>query len=163
MDSICKVISDRLSQGASGGDGRDLSLVPPSWELTDDCLTASTHSSTVYFLASGSRLPSAPCVKLPHDAFSVQDAIRVVPCERFRGRDTLSLHASSRLFGAFLPDVCLFDAAAFTMGITEARVMDPQQRFLLEGAQEVLTIDTECASGKREALCTHAAQLQPHL
>lgn len=41
-------------------------------------------------------------------------------------------------FGAFLPEVSLFDAALFSVSGPEASLMDPQQRFLLECGAEVL-------------------------
>ena len=39
-------------------------------------------------------------------------------------------------FGAFLPGIELFDMAAFGIGLNEAALMDPQQRFLLMAAAE---------------------------
>lgn len=39
-------------------------------------------------------------------------------------------------YGVFLPNVALFDAAAFSLSDTEAALMDPQQRMLLETVAE---------------------------
>ena len=42
-------------------------------------------------------------------------------------------------FGAYLPAVDAFDAAAFGMSDAEASVMDPQQRLMLECAADIST------------------------
>jgi acyl transferase domain-containing protein/acyl carrier protein len=54
--------------------------------------------------------------------------------------------------GAFLPDIDLFDAAFFGIGPREARVLDPQQRLMLEITWEVLEragIDPQSLRGSR--------------
>jgi len=74
---------------------------------------------------------------------SGQDPLGEVPAERWEARawtspdpDQPDRMVSSR--GGFLPGVDLFDAAFFGIAPREARMMDPQQRLVLETAWEAL-------------------------
>jgi 3-oxoacyl-(acyl-carrier-protein) synthase/acyl carrier protein len=60
------------------------------------------------------------------------DAVRMVPHDRWE----LESDPLAARFGAYLPDVAAFDAAAFGVPDAEAALMDPQQRLLLECVAE---------------------------
>jgi acyl carrier protein len=71
-------------------------------------------------------------------AAAATDAVRPVPLARWSPEEHGQLNAGAApvRFGAWLPDVAAFDAAAFGIGAPEAALMDPQQRLLLEAFWE---------------------------
>ena len=64
------------------------------------------------------------------------DAIAPVPLERW-DLEVLSRSSMSARFGGFLPFADQFDISLFGLSMTEAELMDAQQRILLEGSYEV--------------------------
>jgi NADPH:quinone reductase-like Zn-dependent oxidoreductase/3-oxoacyl-(acyl-carrier-protein) synthase/acyl carrier protein len=66
------------------------------------------------------------------------DAITPVPLERW-DLEVLTRSAMPARFGGFLPAADQFDLALFGLSMTEAELMDAQQRMLLEGSYEALT------------------------
>ncbi|KAL4548258.1 hypothetical protein Ndes2526B_g00840 [Nannochloris sp. 'desiccata'] len=73
------------------------------------------------------------------------DTCRAVPLERW---DTcLSAphipHGPGSLFARFLDNIQMFDTQAFSIARSEAVLIDPQQRIMLEGAYEVLPLPSE--------------------
>jgi polyketide synthase 13 len=63
------------------------------------------------------------------------DAVGQVPADRWAGFDAQSLDTLPR-HGGYLPDLAGFDAEFFGITPREARMMDPQQRLVLEVAWE---------------------------
>lgn len=74
------------------------------------------------------------------DEFLAHNSLAVIPMERWDVDGTPSpvLDYNEIRFGSFVPDVQLFDAAAFNISSVEAVYVDPQQRLLLKDAAEVL-------------------------
>jgi len=66
------------------------------------------------------------------------DAITPVPLERW-DLEVLTRSAIPARFGGYLPAVDQFDLALFGLSMTEAELMDAQQRILLEDSYEALT------------------------
>jgi 3-oxoacyl-(acyl-carrier-protein) synthase/acyl carrier protein/D-arabinose 1-dehydrogenase-like Zn-dependent alcohol dehydrogenase len=66
------------------------------------------------------------------------DAITPVPLERW-DLEFLTRSAMPARFGGFLPAADLFDLSLFGLSMTEAELMDAQQRILLEGSYEALS------------------------
>ena len=65
------------------------------------------------------------------------DPVGLAPFSRWDAEAAAGRVLEAR-FGAFLPGVDLFDAAAFGISQAEAALMDPQQRLLMEGLHEAL-------------------------
>lgn len=68
-----------------------------------------------------------------------KDATSTVPLTRWDIADSAMEYPSEGLpsnFGIFLPDIADFDAQSFGISDTEAVLMDPQQRMLLECTAE---------------------------
>jgi 3-oxoacyl-(acyl-carrier-protein) synthase/acyl carrier protein len=73
------------------------------------------------------------------------DTCRVVPLERWDA-DLPAPHIPHRpgsLFARFLDNIQMFDTHAFSFAKTEALLIDPQQRMMLESAYEVLPLPSE--------------------
>ena len=104
-------------------------LVP----ATDLGLLSGHHSSTVLTLAGLSTRSATPGAIL---STSGVDAITPVPLERWDLEVATRLSLPAR-FGGFLPAADVFDLALFGLSMTEAELMDAQQRILLEGSYEV--------------------------
>lgn len=107
------------------------------------------HSLGFGILATAERSP------LPRLSVSDLDPVRVVPASRWDVEAAVGKDVGSR-FGAFLPDVGLFDASAFGISAGEGMLMDPQQRLLLEVSYEVLT-----AASNRAAASPPPSTLSP--
>ncbi|KAK9815757.1 hypothetical protein WJX72_009061 [[Myrmecia] bisecta] len=71
----------------------------------------------------------------------MQDLLTPIPGDRWDPEAQLTQDLPAR-FGSFLADIFLFDSSAFAVSNTEAVLLDPQQRMLLELTQEVMTADT---------------------
>lgn len=135
-----------------------LTLVAPNEEqfsaplanLPEQNLASSTAPNSAEFL----EVKTASRVAQPNHSSSTSastltsDAITAVPYGRWdleslrRGKTTLRIR-----FGGFLPAVDLFDASFFSITGTEADLMDPQHRMVLETSWEALqNHTTELAS-----------------
>eukprot|EP00873_Tetraselmis_striata_P016307 jgi/Tetstr1/436571/TSEL_025368.t1 len=83
-------------------------------------------------------------LRLPYDVmstFQTQDCVRNIPWDRwdkeYRANATGFL---STRWGVFLDSLSMFDAQAFQISDSEARLIDPQQRMLLETTAEARSI-----------------------
>jgi len=126
---------------ASGG--TDNLLPPPVVSILGTVLRPLVHPPAAVGQASaaaaaGSLLPallpvSDRIVQVPHARWEVDAATPAVQAA------AASIGSTGGRFGAFLQDVELFDASAFSLLPAEAAAMDPQHRILLESAGQLLT------------------------
>jgi len=77
---------------------------------------------------------AAPSTETTFMEFAAKDTCAVVPFLRWDVESSVQgiPHRPGSRFGRFLSDIELFDAAAFGMAPSEAMVLDPQQRLMLE-------------------------------
>lgn len=99
-------------------------------EIVSDSLACSSHSRSLPLAVSSITQRS------PDDALSFtgndQDTVRTAPLERW----DIELEPLAARFIAYLKNIEMFDASAFGISSTEATLMDPQQRILLEVVSE---------------------------
>ncbi len=129
--------------------------------LVADSSSASTDSPVATTLATQQHSHSGTAVpisvdRIAHrlaapapDALTITtplvDTCHVVPLERWDA-DLSSTHIPHRpgsRFARFLANIQLFDTQAFSVARSEAILIDPQQRMMLEGAYEVLPSSSE--------------------
>lgn len=72
------------------------------------------------------------------EALGCRDGVLLIPYDRWDVEHRFSSpdHTAGR-FAAFLHGIDKFDPTLFGIGLTEARLMDPQQRILLELCYQV--------------------------
>jgi hypothetical protein len=121
----------------AGGSSSNSSAAPAA---AGSIVGASPAAAAVPEGAAAARLAvTACCQRTPRSAaVSAQavDAVSAVPLERW---DVEGGEATAR-FGSYLEQVALADMAAFGLSSSEALLMDPQQRMLLEVNWEALLV-----------------------
>ncbi len=137
IDSISEYLSGKLgaskvSTGAALGTG--------AFTMGSSFLQNAANKSLVSSGAAtaGPALVVGTTWRSPKNAFaftSETDAVGVVPYQRW---DLEHENPLAARFGAYFSDIASFDATAFSVPDTEAALMDPQQRLVLECVGEAL-------------------------
>ncbi len=121
-------------------------IIPTGMAMQPKGTTVSTHPSSsmvVAIIGLSTRSPKDAIIHSPQQPQSqalAMDSISPVPLSRW-DVDRLwhaTGHPHAR-FGAWLPDLDLFDASAFGISAPEAALMDPQQRLLMHVSHEAMS------------------------
>jgi len=124
---------------------------------------AQSLETEILILGIDSSIPST--VTMKNDMGSVlvsgADLQRVIGQERWDVDQRYS-HGHDRIhtrFAAFFDDITSFDASVFNMTADQSMVVDPQQRFLLQGALNLLVGKGAWRSGPTGTLLLHSSHL----
>ena len=142
---------DRLARRVAGEAAVAQEQAAATKEAADAPLTVPTVDGAIAVVGIGCRLPGS--VSSPADFWRLlsdgADGVGTMPPDRWEGfvaiDDPHVLEVG--LHGGFLDDIAGFDAEFFGIPPSEAAVMDPQQRMLLEVAHEALDHAAICAGG----------------
>ena len=137
-----------LTAAATAGGGGALLPLTLAPAASPALHRAAASSAVVGITGISSRSPGGAATSL-----TVVDAITPVPLSRWdidrlwaAGSSSSSGVPPAR-FGAWLPAIDLFDAAAFGISAPEAALMDPQQRLLMHVAHEAVCQAVASAAG----------------
>ena len=125
--SLTEFLTGRLGQAAPSAPA-DLAVLRRA-----SLAAVAPAAAAVVMLGAAARSPGQALGQLAAASQGI-DAVGLVPLERW---DVEAEPLAAR-FGAYLPNIAAFDAAAFGVSDAEAALMDPQQRLLLESVGEAL-------------------------
>lgn len=124
-----------VAEGHSGPATRSAGLwLSPSVQLEMQGNAHSSRSRQLAAIDASVHRLSAPAPNATSTAAAVVDTTQVAPLTRWDVEGTVAgiSHRPGSRFGRFLADVHLFDASSLGISPTEAALMDPQQRLMLE-------------------------------
>jgi 3-oxoacyl-(acyl-carrier-protein) synthase/acyl carrier protein len=141
VDSISDFLAGKLGAGKpSAGSAMGLAAGAGAFAMGSSLFQKSSNKALVpaSMAATGPALVVGTTWRSPKNAFAFTtetDAVGVVPYQRW---DVEHENPLAARFGAYFSDIASFDASAFSVPDTEAALMDPQQRLVLECVGEAL-------------------------
>jgi NADPH:quinone reductase-like Zn-dependent oxidoreductase/3-oxoacyl-(acyl-carrier-protein) synthase/acyl carrier protein len=141
VDSISEFLAGKLGGKSSSGVAMGIAAGGAGALALRGSLLQSTNKSLIPSsgaAATGPALVVGTTWRSPKSAFAFTteiDAVGVAPYQRW---DLEAENPLAARFGAYFPDIASFDATAFSIPDTEASLMDPQQRLVLECVGEAL-------------------------
>ena len=138
VDAIAGFLAGKMNKGAAGVNTAGVGLASFGGSLATSFMMGQSLTTETTREMHGPALVADTVYRSPKNAFAFAQEVDAVGCVPYQRWDAEHENPLAARFGAYFVDVANFDAGVFGVPDTEAALMDPQQRLVLECVGEAV-------------------------